>query len=102
MTTPITVRINGQERHGVDEGWIGQTISTFQRAGKPLCVEVQVEQPTARVRLSMGNCGGATGGGRLSDAAARLGEAWLACTGHGGVEPRRAIGCIKRIERMVS
>ena len=102
MTTSITVRINGQERHGVDEGWIGQTISAFQRVGKPVCVELHVDQPTARVRFSMGNCGGAGGGGGLSEAAARLGEAWIECTRGGGVEPGQAIKCIKRIERMVS
>jgi hypothetical protein len=101
MATSITVRINGQERAGIDEGWIGQTISAFKRAGQPVCVQMHIDQPTARVGLSMGSCPSVPGR-PPKGAEAELIRAWNDCIGTGTVEPGRAISCIKRIERMVS
>lgn len=101
MATSITVRINGQERAGVDEGWIGQTISAFKRAGEPVCVQMHIDQPTARLGLSMGRCPSVPGR-PAQGAEVELIRAWNECIGTGTVEPGRAISCIKRLERMVS
>ncbi len=101
MATSITVRINGQERAGVDEGWIGQTISAFKRAGQPVCVQMHIDQPTARVGLSVGSCPGVPSW-PPKEAEAELIRAWNECIGMGTLEPGRAISCIKRLERMAT
>jgi hypothetical protein len=101
MATSVTVRINGQERAGVDEGWIGQTIAAFKRAGEPVCVQMHIHHPTAQLGLSMGSC--PSGPGRPPrDAEPELIRAWNECIGTGPVEPGRAISCIKRLEHMVT
>lgn len=105
MSGLLTVRINGHQREGVDEGWIAQTVTGLRRAGENVCVRVSIDSPDAKVAMSMGACTGDGGGApRPPNAAeARLIDAWRDCVGaeHGSVEPGRAIRCIKRIERLV-
>ena len=101
MATSITVRINGHERAGVDEGWIGQTISAFKRAGEPVCVQMHIDSATARLGLSMGPCPSVSGR-PAQGPEVELIRAWNECIGTGSVEPGRALSCIKRLERMVS
>lgn len=105
MSRSVTVRINGQEREGIEEGWIAQTINDFRRAGQPVCVRVSIDSPGAKLGLLMGDCsaGGGGVGQRWSAAEAQLIDAWRDCVGvdKGAVEPGLAIRCIKRIERLV-
>lgn len=103
MSGSLTVRINGHQREGVDEGWIAQTVTGLRRAGEAVCVRVSIESPQAKVGLTMGAC---TGGGAPrppNPAEARLIDAWRECVGtdRGSVEPGHAIRCIKRVERLV-
>lgn len=74
----LTVRINGYERQGVDEGWIAQTVTGLRRAGEAVCIRVSIDSPNAKVGLTMGVCTGGGGGApRPPNAAeARLIDAW--------------------------
>jgi hypothetical protein len=103
MSGSLTVRINDHQREGVDEGWIAQTVSGFRRDGKPVCIRVSIDNPEAKVGLTMGSCSGGVGGRPPNSAEARVIDAWRECvrTDDGSVEPGLAIRCIKRIERLV-
>lgn len=104
MSGSLTVRINGQQREGVDEGWIARTLTGLRRAGEDVCVRVSIDSPDAKVGLTMGACPSGGGVPRPPNAPeARLIEAWRECVGtdNGSVEPGRAIWCIKRVERLV-
>lgn len=104
MSGVLTVRINGQQREGVDEGWVAQTLTGLRRAGEDVCVRVSIDSPDAKVGLTMGTCPSSGGVPRPPNAAeARLIDAWRECVGtdNGSVETGRAIRCIKRIERLV-
>lgn len=100
----MTIRIHGQERDGVDEGWIAQTLTAFRREGQPVCARVSVDTADAKVDLTMGACPGTGGGREPNPAEARLIDAWRDCVGSDSepVEPGQAIRCIKRIERLAA
>lgn len=55
MFGSLTVRINGHQREGVDEGWIAQTVTGLRRAGEHVCVRVSIDSPEAKVELTMGH-----------------------------------------------
>lgn len=104
MSGSLTVRINGQQREGVDEGWIAQSVTGLRRDGDAVCIRVSIDSPDAKVGLTMGACPGGGGAPRPPNAAeARLIEVWRECVGtdDGTVEPGRAIRCIKRVDRLV-
>jgi hypothetical protein len=99
----IIVWISGQQREGVDEGWIAQTIRGLRADIQPICVRVTVVGDDVNVALTAGTCPAGTGAGRAPNPSERaLLDLWARC-GLAGTEfsPGQLIQCIKRIERAV-
>jgi len=101
----ITVRINGSQRNGVDEGWINHTIRALRGEGETVCVRVSVASSHLNVGLTAGVCMSGPGGDRPPNAGeAAVLEAWESCGLKGEVDfpVGRLIQCIKRVEIMSS
>jgi hypothetical protein len=100
----ITVRIDGQERGGVEPNWIAQTVNGLRHNGKSVCVRVAVKTSGMDVALSAGNCPGGGGGGRPPNGSeARLLELWGECgLGNADFPVGSLISCLRRLEREVA
>lgn len=98
----ITVWISGQEREGVDQGWIAQTMEALRRQGADICVRVHVVADGIDVGLSAGSCPPSPGGRRARPAEQRILDSWEAC-GIRSAEPNpgRLIQCLKRVEQAI-
>lgn len=97
----INVWINGQEREGVDEGWIAQRIQGLRRDDKPICVRVSVKTDRIDLSTTAGSCPpGVPSGRRALPAEQGIFDLWAGC-GLDGADfpPGRLIPCLKRIER---
>ena len=98
----ITIWISGQERQGIDEGWIARTIEGLRREGSEICVRVHVVGPGIDVGLSAGSCPPSTGAQRRARAdEQQILNAWEACGLRGELNPGRVIQCLKRVERAI-
>lgn len=99
----ITVWISGQERQGIDEGWIAQTMEGLRREGANICVRVHVVGSGIDVGLSAGSCPPSLGAPRRArPAEQRVLNSWEACgLRSDGLNPGRLIQCLKGIERAI-
>lgn len=100
----ISVWINGQQRDGLDEGWIARTIGGLRRDGAPICVRVTVVADGVNVAMTAGQCtGGGGGSGRVPNPREReVLDQWAACQSHGGdLTPGLLIQCLRRVERAI-
>jgi hypothetical protein len=75
----ITISIGGMtvsaEKAG--EGWLNQMIIDARKRGVPLCVQVNIDVPTAQLSLSTPGCGRTGGGVRPPTATeSRIIEEW--------------------------
>lgn len=99
----ISVWINGEQREGVDEGWIARTIQGLRRDGEDVCVRINVKGGGLDLAVSAGAC--APGGGSRQPTAAerRIFDLWNACDlqGQADFPPGRLIQCLKRLERAI-
>lgn len=99
----IRVWINGQQRDGIDEGWIVRTIQGLRRDGEDVCVRVNVKAGSLDLAVSAGAC--PPGGGRREPTASerRIFDLWDACglQGQADFPPGQLIQCLKRLERAI-
>jgi hypothetical protein len=77
----ITVTIAGMPVEGgkASEGWINQMIAEARKTGLPVCVRVEIKDPSANVNLATQGCGSGGGGGRPpNELERRIIDAWNA------------------------
>ena len=99
----IAVRINDQQRDGVDEGWIAQTITRLRHEGINVCVTVSLKDSGVDVALPAGVCPSGGGGRPPTPRERAIIEQWNECGLSGDVNfpVGRLISCIKRLERFL-
>jgi hypothetical protein len=96
----IKLSINGQEREGIDEGWIAQRVQGLRRDGQAVCVRVTVKTDRIDLTTTAGVCPpGQLGGRRPRPDEERIFEAWAGCQLGADFSPGRLIQCVKRLER---
>jgi hypothetical protein len=98
----LSVWINGQQRDGIDEGWIARRVQGLRRDGEAVCVRVTAKGDGVDILVTAGSCASGVGGARQANAReTRLFQLWDAC----GVKsvaafaPGELIQCLKRLER---
>lgn len=100
----LSVWINGQQREGVDEGWIVRTIEGLRHDSEDVCVRINVKSSRLDLAVSAGACGPGAGGGRAPTAnERRIFDLWNACDlqGRADFPPGQLIQCLKRLERAI-
>lgn len=98
----ISIRIDGQEREGIDEGWIARVIGESRRAGNEPCVRIAIKTGGAVLSLQAGSCGPGGGGGRAPNPREReILEIWggYRRIQSAGYPVGQLIQCLKRVER---
>jgi len=98
----ISVWINGQQRDGIDEGWIGRTIQSARRKGEAVCARVSVKGDGLDLAVTAGNCPSTPGGRQPNPRERLISEQWDACgLPAGDFAPGQLIQCLKRLERTI-
>ena len=97
----LTVWINGQEREGIDEGWIANRVQGLRRDGETVCVRVTAKGDDADIAVSAGICpAGSPGGRRPTRREQQLFEMWDGCGLRSSeFPPGQLIQCLKRLDR---
>jgi len=98
----LTIWINGQERDGIDEGWIASRVQGLRRDGESVCVRVTAKGDSADIAVTAGVCPSGSPGGRPPNRREQhLFELWDECglRGDPDIPPGRLIQCLKRLER---
>jgi hypothetical protein len=98
----ISVWINGEQRDGIDEGWIARRIQGLRRDGETVCVRVTAQGDGVDIVVTAGSCAPSVGGARRADAReTQLFQLWDACgvKSAGDFGPGLLIQCLKRLER---
>ncbi len=96
----ISVSINGMQRDGIDEGWIGSTIQGLRREGMDVCVTVHAKGAGIDARVVAGTCPpGPYSPRRATAEEDRIFALWRSCGVTGDPAPGRLIQCLKRLER---
>ncbi|NJD28343.1 MAG: hypothetical protein FIA92_08600 [Chloroflexi bacterium] len=98
----ISVWINGEQRDGIDEGWIIRRVQGLRRDGETVCVRVTAKGDGVDIAVTAGSCGSGTGGVRQPNSReARLFQLWDACGANSAADfpPGQLIQCVKRLER---
>jgi len=98
----ISVWINGEQRDGIDEGWITRRVQGLRRDGENVCVRVTAKGDGVDIVVTAGSCGSRAGGVRQPNPReTRLFQLWDACgvKSAGDFPPGQLIQCVKRLER---
>ena len=98
----ISVWINGEQREGIDEGWIVRRIQGLRHDGETVCVRVTAKGDGVDILLRAGICPSGVGGGReASPHEARLFQLRDGCRvkSDSGFAPGQLVQCLKRLER---
>ncbi len=97
-----SVWINGEQRDGIDEGWIARRVEGLRHDGESVCVRVTAKGDGVDILVTAGSCASGVGGSREANPReARLFRLWDGCgvKGSGGFAPGQLIQCLKRLER---
>jgi hypothetical protein len=98
----IRVWINGQQRDGVDEGWINRTVNGLRRDGEDVCVRVTVQTDEIDLAVQAGVCPAGGAGSRVPNAREQsVLASWAECGLGDEFAPGRLTQCLKRLERLV-
>lgn len=99
----FSVWINGQQREGIDEGWIVRTIQGLRRDGEDVCVRIAVKASGLDLGVSAGACAPSGGGREPTASERRILDLWNACGLQGQTDfpPGQLIQCLKRLERAI-
>jgi hypothetical protein len=102
-TKVIGVWIDGQQRDGIDEGWISRTIQGLRHDGQSVCVRVTVKGDGIDLALTAGSCPPGQGGRQPTARERALIEAWSKCavSSDANFPPGRLIQCLKELQRAV-
>jgi hypothetical protein len=99
----ISVWINGQQRDGIDEGWIARTVQGLRHDGESVCVRVTVNGDGLDLALTAGNCPMSQGGRPPTSRERAVFDVWTTCgaSGDANFPPGQLIKCLKELERVV-
>ena len=94
MTVPI---------EKASEAWINQMFEEARRMGVALCVQVNVQVPSANVALATPGCGSGGGGGRApNQTEQRILDAWgRRGLGQGSLHPGELRGFLNDLSRII-
>lgn len=98
----IRVWIDGQQRDGIDEGWIARVVGEIRRDGREPCVRVTAKSSEVDVTLQAGQCDSGGGGGRPPKPREQeVFAIWESCQVAQATDfpIGQLIQCIKRVER---
>src|SRR5438552_12046653 len=97
----VSVWIDGQERDGIDEGWIARNVEGARRAGKAVCVRIAIKGGGLDLLVTAGVCPGGAGGRAPTAREQQILERWSRCglSGVAEFDPGHLIRCLKEIER---
>jgi len=98
----IRIWINGQQREGIDEGWIVRQVQGHRRDGSDVCVRVSAKGDGVDMAVTAGICPSGPGGGRQATMREQqLFRLWGEChlAGDGRFAPGQLIQCLKSLER---
>ncbi len=98
----ISVWINGEQRDGIDEGWIARRVQGLRRDGETVCVRVTVKADGVDILVTAGSCAPSVGGARRANPReTQLFRLWDACgvKSAGEFPPGQLIQCLRRLER---
>jgi hypothetical protein len=98
----ISVRINDQQREGLVESWIAQTVNGFRHDRQAVCVRVTVKGGGLDLMVTAGGCQASPGASRPpNERERRVLDRWKACGLDG--DPDFSVGqlirCLTQLER---
>jgi len=99
----ISVWINGQQRDGIDEGWIARTIQSLRHEGEDVCVRVSVKDNGLDLAVTAGVCPPGQGGREPNPRERRIFDLWSQCglSSDRELTPGRLVQCLKRLDREI-